>query len=425
MGEFPLSPRTRAGLDIVDLRISSLQTTFFFFYANKVSRWEATARVWLNFIIMNKREQIQQEALDIATKRNRVGLGISMGVGKTLIGLRYIEYFQNANMDKLNVLIVAPKLSIFDSWKSDAAKFNIDIVGATYSTYLSLNKLNPHSFDLVVLDECHSLLDSHETFLSNYSGRILGLTGTPPRYIQSEKGRMVMKYCPISYKYITDDAIEDSILNDYRIIVHKMPLSTDNNMPVNHKNSTFYTSEKKSYDYWTKRIMESMTKKQEQISSVMRMRVMMDFKTKEKYTKYLLSEIEDKCIVFCNTQAQADRVCRHSVHSENPDSDVNLEMFKHDEIDKLSCVLQLNEGINIPNLRAGIIMHSYGNERKSNQRIGRLLRLNPEDTAVVHILCYQNTVDERWVSEALKDLDPDKITYHEVNLSSHESAFHR
>lgn len=373
---------------------------------------------------MNKREQIQQEALDIATKRNRVGLGISMGVGKTLIGLRYIEYFQNVNIGKLNVLIVAPKLSIFDSWKSDAAKFNIDIVGATYSTYLSLNKLNPHSFDLVVLDECHSLLDSHETFLANFSGRILGLTGTPPRYTHSEKGRMVMKYCPISYKYITDDAIEDSILNDYRIIVHKMPLSTENSLPVSHKNSTFYTSEKKSYDYWTKRIMESMTKKQEQIASVMRMRVMMDFKTKEKYAKYLLTEIEDKCIVFCNTQAQADRVCKHSVHSENPDAEVNLEMFKQDEIDKLSCVLQLNEGINIPNLRAGIIMHAYGNERKSNQRIGRLLRLNPEDTAVVHILCYQNTVDERWVTEALKDLDQDKIKYHTVNQNSYESSFH-
>lgn len=376
---------------------------------------------------MNKREEIQQQALDIATRHTRSGLGISMGVGKTLIGLRYLNHLQEKNMYKLNVLVVAPKLSIFQAWKDDAVKFDIPtevMDNITYTTYLSLNKFNPHSFDIVVLDECHSLLDSHEVFLANYQGRILGLTGTPPRYAHSEKGRMVMKYCPIMYKYITDDAIDDDILNDYRIIVHKLKLGTDNIIPVNLKNSNFYTSEKKSYDYWSRRILDAQSKKQEQIASVMRMRVMMDFRTKEKYAKYLLDEIEDKCIVFCNTQAQADRLCKHSVHSENPDAEENLERFKQGEIESLSCVLQLNEGVNIPNLRAGIILHAYGNERKSNQRIGRLLRLNPDDTAIIHILCYQGTVDERWVNEALKDLDPTKIKYHEVNHSSYESTLH-
>lgn len=376
---------------------------------------------------MNKRDEIQQQALDVATRHTRSGLGISMGVGKTLIGLKYLNQLQEKNMYKLKVLVVAPKLSIFETWKDDAVKFDIPaevMDNITYTTYLSLNKYNPHSFDVVVLDECHSLLDSHETFLANYQGRILGLTGTPPRYAHSEKGRMVMKYCPIMYKYITDDAIDDDILNDYRIIVHKLPLGNDNTIEVNLKNSNFYTSEKKSYDYWSRRIMDAQTKKQEQIASVMRMRVMMDFKTKETYAKYLLSEIEDKCIVFCNTQAQADRVCKHSVHSENPDAEENLDKFKQGKIDKLSCVLQLNEGVNIPNLRAGIILHAYGNERKSNQRIGRLLRLNPDDTAIIHILCYQGTVDERWINEALKDLDPTKIKYHEVNLESYESALH-
>lgn len=376
---------------------------------------------------MSKRDEIQQQALEVVLKHKRCGLGISMGVGKTLIGLKYLEHWQTNNMYKLNVLIVAPKLSIFETWKDDAHKFGLDpriIDNATFTTYLSLSKQNPHNYDILVLDECHSLLDSHEVFLSNYHGKILGLTGTPPRYTHTEKGKMVQKYCPVLFKYITDDAIDDNILNDYKIIVHKLELGRDNVIPVNLKNNNFYTSEKKSYDYWTKRIMDAQTKKQEQIASVMRMRVMMDFNTKEKYAKYLLNEIEDKCIVFCNTQAQADRVCKHSVHSENPDAEHNLEMFKKDKIDKLSCVLQLNEGINIPNLRSGIIMHAYGNERKSNQRIGRLLRLNPDDTAIVHILCYKNTVDDRWVAEALRDLDQSKIKYHEVNISSYESTFY-
>ena len=374
---------------------------------------------------MSKRDEIQAEALDVAIKHKRCGLGISMGVGKTLIGLQYIDHFQKANMNKLKVLVVAPKLSIFDSWRSDAEKFGISLDNIDFTTYLSFNKYNPHNYDLLVLDECHSLLYSHHTFLAVYAGRVLGLTGTPPRYIKSEKGEMVQMYCPVMYKYITDDAVDDAILNDYRIIVHKMPLATDNTLPVKMKNATFYTSEQKSYDYWTKRIMEAQSKKQEQIASVMRMRVMMDFRTKEKYTKHLLSEIEDKCIVFCNTQDQADRICIYSYHSNNDESEDNLQQFKDGNITELSCVMQLNEGINIPDLRAGIIMHAYGNERKSNQRIGRLLRLNPEDTAIVHILCYKNTVDERWVNEALKDLDPNKIKYHDINVESHDTPLYR
>jgi superfamily II DNA or RNA helicase len=56
-------------------------------------------------------------------------------------------------------------------------------------------------------------------------------------------------------------------------------------------------------------------------------------------------------------------------------------------------------------------MHAYGNERKASQRIGRLLRLNPDDKAIVHILCYMDTVDEKWVEDVLKDFDKSKIIY--------------
>jgi superfamily II DNA or RNA helicase len=112
-----------------------------------------------------------------------------------------------------------------------------------FTTYLSLHKKNPSHYDVVVLDECHSLLISHTIFLAQFTGRILGLTGTPPRHHQSEKGKMVHQFCPILYKYITDDAVSDDILNDYRIIVHTMPISNVNSLPVNMKDGKqFYTS---------------------------------------------------------------------------------------------------------------------------------------------------------------------------------------
>ena len=57
-------------------------------------------------------------------------------------------------------------------------------------------------------------------------------------------------------------------------------------------------------------------------------------------------------------------------------------------------------------------MHAYGNERKSAQRIGRLLRLNPSETATCHILCYRNTQDVKWVNSALATFDSDKVKYY-------------
>ena len=142
------------------------------------------------------------------------------------------------------------------------------------------------------------------------------------------------------------------------------------------------------------------------------MRALMDYGTKEAYVKSMLQNIDDKCIVFANTQKQADRISRYSYHSGNPKSEENLELFSDGRIHTLSCVMQLSEGVTIPNLKQGIIMHAYGNEKKTAQRIGRLLRLNPSETAICHILCYNHTQDKTWVSSALKSFDESKIQYY-------------
>lgn len=359
----------------------------------------------------NKREQIQKEALDAVENVHRCGLGVSMGVGKTFIGLQHMSKEFDKGARKF--LVVAPKLSIFESWKDDAHKFGLEhlLIHIKFSTYLSI-KNQGVDFDCIYLDECHNLLSSHDMHLMFFAGKILGLSGTPPRYKNSEKGEMVQKYCPIVYSYLTDDAIDDHILNDYRITVHLLPLSPYKTFKVSTKNGGgFMTSEKDHYQYWTTRIDKEFSNAAKQKMRIMRMQGLMQYKTKENEVKNILSSLDDKCIIFCNTTEQADRLCDRSYHSKNPDSAQNLEDFKSGKAMCLSSVQQLNEGVNIPNLKYGIILHAYGNERKSSQRIGRLLRLNPEQQSIIHILAYNNTVDVDWVLSALSDLDQEKITW--------------
>tara|TARA_R110001632_G_scaffold3470_1_gene15527 strand:- start:590 stop:1690 length:1101 start_codon:yes stop_codon:yes gene_type:complete len=356
------------------------------------------------------KDDIQEKALLVANSNHRCGLGISMGVGKTRIGLQHMVKNYHP---MVTYLVVAPKKSIFNSWDDEMIKTEMEGMGKhiTYTTYLSINKHNPNEYDVVYLDECHSLLDNHEEFLSKFKGKILGLTGTPPKRKGTEKYRMVSKYCPIKYEFSVDEASDGNILNQYKIVIHYLNLSGSKSLEKNNKKTggKWYTSEVNDYNYSTNRLEQADTMKKKQFFGILRMKSMMTYSTKEHYVKGMLKRMGQKCIVFANTQKQADQMCKHSYHSKNKNSEDNLELFSDGRIDQLSCVLQLSEGVSIPNLKQGIIMHAYGNERKTAQRIGRLLRLNPSETATCHVLCYKDTVDEKWVTNALSGFDQSKI----------------
>ena len=314
---------------------------------------------------MNKND-IQREALEATNGKRACSIVLATGVGKTLVGLTHMEL---NTTELMRCLVVAPKKAIFQSWKDDAVKFGKEeLLGRmVFTTYLSLNKHKPTDYDVVYLDEMHSLLDSHRGFLQLYKGKILGLTGTPPKRDYSEKGRLVQEFCPVVFTFKADDAVENGILNDYQIIVHQLSLSNEKVYEAKMSNKTYFTAETSNYTYWSRRL--DIGSGNMHMLRVMRMKALMEYPSKERYVRKLFSDIDSKCILFANTQAQADMLCSHSYHSKNPESEENLRMFKAGEITKLSTVMQLNEGVNIPNLRQGIIMHAYGNERKAAQRI--------------------------------------------------------
>ena len=81
------------------------------------------------------------------------------------------------------------------------------------------------------------------------------------------------------------------------------------------------------------------------------------------------------------------------------------------QTESTASVQQLKEGINIPKLKASIILHTFASEYVTKQKIGRLLRLPVNELAVVHILMYKDTIDETWVKKALQDYNPEKIIY--------------
>jgi superfamily II DNA or RNA helicase len=354
-----------------------------------------------------KREEIQARALEAILRTKRAGISVSMGVGKTYIGLQYLDKLFKSG---IKILVVAPKKDIFQSWIDDAEKFNLFYLleHITFSTYISLIKHNPADYDILILDEAHNTKESHLKFLENFNGRILGLTGTPPKWLQSEKGMIMQEYYPIVFAYKVEQAVSSGILNDYRIFVHRVELNTQNTLKTK---QGWFTSERKNYD-WLRRQIDEASDKQRFMKQIFCMTALKQFESKERYTHACLAKIpqDEKCLIFANTIDQAERLCNDSHHSKKKDSTA-LEDFKSGKITRLSAVEQLSEGVTIPGLKHIIILHAYGNEKKASQKIGRVLRLNPDEVAKIHILQYENTIDETWVKRALEEFNQEKIKY--------------
>jgi superfamily II DNA or RNA helicase len=68
------------------------------------------------------REEIQAEALKATEGNQKCSVVLGTGVGKTLVGLKHMELNTTPLM---RTLVVAPKKSIFQSWKDDAETFNM------------------------------------------------------------------------------------------------------------------------------------------------------------------------------------------------------------------------------------------------------------------------------------------------------------
>ncbi len=366
------------------------------------------------------KDVIREEALAAIGNNHRCGVAITVGGGKTSLGLT--DMANNYEEDD-RFLLVGPKLNIYDTWKEEAnlprnAHLQFLTKKIDFSTYRSLEK-QKGNYKKIYLDEVHSLKYSHEEWLDNYKGPILGLTGTPPTMEFTEKGKMVSKFTPIVYTYITDDAVDDKILNDYKIYIHYVDLSRVKNIQNKTRDGkVFYTSEQSSYDYWTKRLGQSYGKELE-ICRLMRMKALQKFISKETYVKELVKKIQNKCIIFANEKAQADRLAKFTCHSGNPRSADNLAAFKAGTINLIAAVDQLSEGQNISGLRELILMHAFSNPTKFKQRFGRAMRLHVDDQAIIHLLVYRETVDEQWAENALASFNENKIIKLDPNIRSY------
>lgn len=384
------------------------------------------------------RDELRVAVLDALKKTKNIALQAATGIGKSKIALDAIN-----EVKAKSILFVVAEVAHIKNWKDEFNKWGFDPFSSAIICYASLKKYRNTSWDVVVFDEAHHLA-------SDLRLEIFDTISAKCRIFLSAtlKDSLIYKLeasCgPIkSIKSGLQDAFDNNILPEPKIYL--IPLILDNknyNQEIIEewgrstlrkeieclykdrwtfvRNKSRYPNVKlriictqqQKYDYLTEQFNyyrnrymntrnEIIKNKWLQCGSK-RKTFLGSIKLSVAYN--LLQKLKDKrFICFCTNIEQAEYLGgENAVHSKRRDNAGIIQKFNDKEINSLYAVGMLQEGVNLNDIDAGIIIQLDGEERSFIQRFGRTLRA---DSPEQYIIYYKATRDEEYLKNALENID--------------------
>lgn len=382
------------------------------------------------------RDEIQQQAIDAITNNDAVLLEYGTGVGKTKIALEMCN--------GLNTLIVYKQLPHYKNWIEEIKKWNIDSSRFIFTTYNSLFKYEHTEYDYMIFDEAHAITPLKiESIKTIKATKIIYLSAT----VEYEKKALLKQISKFkTCKFSLNDAIETNILPDVEVFVHQYKLDdkridcvyerirkTDKQVvTIPYADRYKYMSRKgiglnilctqRQYynmlcdeiEFWKKKYYTDRLDAYKNIwlnKASQRKKWVNSLKT--EYAKTLLSTLQGKrVIVFANSIAQCNELADdyHSnyprVHSKAKNNQETVDQFNNSTIDRLYNCSVLNEGMNLTQLDACVIVGIDGKELSTIQRIGRSIRSTEPK---IHIIKALDTKDAEYVENIISQYK--KVNY--------------
>lgn len=311
-----------------------------------------------------------------------------------------------------SILIAYPDNKIRDSWKADFEYLKYDDDHVTYTTHLSMHKYVDEVFDIVVIDEIHLLSENQivaaQDLLKN-NPVVLGLTGTLSKWTEETLLRELD--LPVVAEYPIEQAIEEGVITDYKIIIRTVPL--DNRVKMDFKGKI--RTEKQQFDNYTKAInYNQIVGRETMFLRLARMRIIQNSIAKKELTKRILQQHkDDRILVFCGVTKIADELGIPSYHSKAGEKEV-FDKFAEGEGNHLAVVKIGNTGVTYKPLNMVIINYFDSNAENLAQKINRCMAMeynNPEKKAIIYIICTNEEVERNWLKKALAFFDKDKIRF--------------
>ena len=381
------------------------------------------------------REKVSKEIQSI--KSNNILLELATGFGKTLEGIKLI-----ARDNPKSILILAPRLSIIESWKAEFKKWGyeklLDIT--VFSTYVGLNKYANQSFSTICFDEAHHISERVLEILETIDRKhniLLSAT-----IVKSKKKEIELAFPNLTtYSIKLKEAIDNNVLPDPT--VYLIPYYLDNKnkdilLPIksNKKGKSVICDyidrwkylKDKSYGNITIRCtqLEAINELSSKIDYLKRMymrshndsfknkwlqmagqrlKMLGTFKTSIVLNLQVLLK-NHRCITFCNSIEQTEILGKYCINSNNKNSLNLIKSFNEGKINHITSCNMLSEGVNLVDCKIGIFASLNSSEILIAQKNGRLLR---HESPVLIIPYYKHTREEEIVTKMLEDYNPELV----------------
>jgi len=386
--------------------------------------------------MINIRNKIQQEIVDLSFKHNFLLLTLATGVGKSLSAL--LVAINSIKNNGEPWLILSEEILHIDNWKKEFKKHKLEeyLKYFTFSTYASAHKYDCKN---IILDEAHhALSDRRIDIIKSYNAnKIIALSAT---FSQDKKDVLNQLGMFKEYTISLKDAIENDILPTPTIKVKYVELDKQNaNMTyIKTKglkknridvHTTYLNWKKEYFKYKDVTLHISCTEQQyyNLLDIDLEYAKKNHFKLRQNWTKFswlnlaskrknwlasiktpyikeILKETKSfRFICFTSSIEQCEEVGKNTIHSKNSETHNNelIEKFNKKRIKSLFCVRKLREGMNLVDIEKAIITQIDSEDLAFYQMLGRSLRgKNPE----VYLIIIKNTRDEEYFESIKEDL---------------------
>jgi superfamily II DNA or RNA helicase len=361
----------------------------------------------------------QQEALEKWQACGRRGVVIlPTGAGKSYLAQMAIE------LTNRSTLVIVPTIDLMNQWYDlllASFQAEIGLIGGgyfekgaiivtTYSSAFRFMERLGNQFGLIIFDECHHLPGS----VFRYAAEMaiapfrLGLTATPER---SDGADALLEELigPIVYRKEAKDLAGD-YLADYttaQIFVH---LTAEERARYDEERLIYrgflhrQRIDMRNPQGW-QRFLIASARSQEGRRAMMAYRESKRIALGTEAKLSVLAELlqrhrRDRVLIFTAENEMVYRLSEQflipAITHETPVKERRqwLEAFNAGEVLALATSRVLNEGVNIPAASVAIVLSGSASSREHIQRLGRILRKQPEKEAILYEVVTAETTEE-------------------------------
>lgn len=333
----------------------------------------------------------------------------SVRSGKTRILLTAIRELSDNDLDT-SILVSTPQIDIMHSWIQECEKLDY-YPRIEYCNFKSLHKIQNNKYDYIVFDESHAIplvnvLPIVVKIVKN-NDKVILASGT-----YSEDTLLNLKLSTGLQQivnYSTDDAINDGIVNNFKVEVHLFKL--DNTKSVQFGGlKKWYSTDYKECQRMSKKVDNSFGQ-EKMIAALFRMKMINSCQSLIRNVQQWITDNPNKrFILFTGDEKVGMNYNIPMFNSKSKNNDV-LKDFQEYRSNSLCLIKKGGTGVTYEGLDTILITDINSNSETLEQRCGRSLLFEEGKESIIHIFCSTEDFQIKWLESSLKSINPNRISY--------------